>query len=198
VITLISSIIGLLSSFIPSLISIYAKRQDYKYEIELARLNNATSAQNISLQKELAEIQANSLDELSVRNNDNSSIGDNSFLGILRGSVRPVITYSFFIFFVAVKFTVAYLMITKNVDPTVIINTIWDENTMIIFSAIVSFWFGTSAIKNMNTRSIAPDILQKKDNSVKTPIIKEKPTVLFPVKDNNNIHNDVFNNLNSN
>lgn len=190
-ITLISSIVGILSSFLPSLISIYSKHQDYKYELELAKVSSAAAQKNLDLQKEIARINADNSDELSVRSNDNSAAGDNSFIGILRSSVRPLITYFFFFFFVSVKVIVAYLMIKKNIDPTIIINTIWDENTMIIFSAIVSFWFGTSAMRNLNIKSKITGELQTPKPGIGPT--GQKVPVLFP-KSN---PTDIFNNLNN-
>ena len=75
------------------------------------------------------------------------SLDAGPFVNGLRGSVRPVITYLFFIMFAAVKGTLIYAMIaTQNLDWTIAIQMAWDNETAAIFSAIIAFWFGNRAM----------------------------------------------------
>lgn len=140
----------MISGFLPSIIKIFEKRQDYKYELELTKLKNDAAEKNLNISREIQESQNNVAEQESVRGHDIDTASDISFFGKLRASVRPIITYCFFFFFAGIKIAVAYVMFAKNADPQLIINTVWDQNTMIIFSAIVSFWFGARQMEKID------------------------------------------------
>jgi len=55
----------------------------------------------------------------------------------LAGTVRPLITYFFFLEFVLLTFLLAMGLITVESY-----NTIWSEATSTAFSTILAFWFG--------------------------------------------------------
>ena len=68
-------------------------------------------------------------------------------LDFLRSSVRPVLTYGFFVLFVYVKLVA--LKQALAVDHTHAIDLlpiVWDEGTEALFAAVLSFWFGSRAI----------------------------------------------------
>lgn len=65
-------------------------------------------------------------------------------LDILRASVRPIVTYVFFGFFIYVRCVLLWHGL--NVDNTKAIELLpilWDEGTETLFAAILSFWFGS-------------------------------------------------------
>ena len=64
----------------------------------------------------------------------------------LRGSVRPVITYAFFMLFCFVEVS-AYLALTASgVSGLDAVNAVWDEDTKALFAAVIAFWFGGRAV----------------------------------------------------
>ena len=64
----------------------------------------------------------------------------------LRGSVRPVITYCFFLLFCFVEVS-AYLALTASgVSGLDALNAVWDEDTKALFAAVIAFWFGGRAV----------------------------------------------------
>ena len=65
----------------------------------------------------------------------------------LRSSVRPVITYGMFMLFAFVEIFGFYYATHSNVDFMVALQTLWNQETQIIWASIVSFWFGTQAFK---------------------------------------------------
>jgi len=71
-------------------------------------------------------------------------------VGGLRASVRPVITYFFFLMFVAVKGSALYAMLVTGEDIPTAISLVWDEDTGALFAAVISFWFGSRAISKYN------------------------------------------------
>ena len=75
------------------------------------------------------------------------SIDAVGFVNGLRGSVRPVLTYAFFILFATCKGVTLYAMVnTSGMDLSAGLLAIWDEETQAIFSAIIAFWFGNRAM----------------------------------------------------
>ena len=76
-----------------------------------------------------------------------AGIDAGGFVNGLRGSVRPVITYAFFILFCTIKGVTLYAMVTTHgMDLSAGMLSIWDDETQAIFSAIIAFWFGNRAM----------------------------------------------------
>lgn len=68
----------------------------------------------------------------------------------LQASVRPVITYAFFLVFAVVKVSaLATLLQTDGVTLAASLQATWDEETQALFAAVMSFWFGSRQISKM-------------------------------------------------
>ena len=68
----------------------------------------------------------------------------------LQASVRPVITYAFFLVFAVVKVSaLATLLQTDSVTLAAALQATWDEETQALFAAVMSFWFGSRQINKM-------------------------------------------------
>lgn len=147
--TLLSTLFGLLSSLLPTIVNIFQKKVDYAHEIELKKLEYEAARDGIFAQQEMADYRAIVNEGESVRSHD-SDIEYPGFWSSVRASIRPVITYAFFIVFVGVKLAAFAVMVDKGVTPADLLNLIWDEETMAIFSAIMGFWFGSRAIMKFN------------------------------------------------
>ncbi|MGB1877548.1 MAG: hypothetical protein ACPHGY_11625, partial [Rhodospirillaceae bacterium] len=81
------------------------------------------------------------------------SIDAGGFVNALRGSVRPILTYLFFIAFASVKGVMIYAMIeNQNIDWVTAVESAWDDETQAIFSAIIAFWFGNRAMSKAHAR----------------------------------------------
>ena len=62
-----------------------------------------------------------------------------------RAMVRPAITYGMFVLFAFVEiFGFVYAWKT-GVDFSIALDVLWDNETQIIWSSVVAFWFGTQA-----------------------------------------------------
>ena len=70
--------------------------------------------------------------------------------GSITASVRPVITYAFFLVFAMVKVSaLANLLQTDGVTLAAALLATWDEETQALFAAVMSFWFGSRQINKM-------------------------------------------------
>jgi hypothetical protein len=142
--TAISAIVGLLGSVLPSVVRIFERKTEVKYELELQKLRNEAAKEGLVLQKDIADIQADVAEGQHLYSYDDIST-DYKFIKGLRASVRPVITYTLFILFVVVKSAAAYVMLKNGVDIPTMIQAIWDTETMSLFATVIAFWFGTRA-----------------------------------------------------
>jgi hypothetical protein len=65
-----------------------------------------------------------------------------------RAATRSVITYGMFAMFMFVEIFGFYYAWHTNVEFTVALDNLWDDETQIIWACIVSFWFGGQAFKS--------------------------------------------------
>lgn len=149
-ITLISTIFGVLSSLLPNIINIFQKKLDYAHEIELTKIKMDAAREGLVLQLEVENSKADVAEGESVRKHD-IDIEYKGFWGSLRASIRPVITYAFFFLFGGIKIAAFVVLVQRGATPTELLTLVWDSETMAIFSAIVGFWFGSRSIEKFNT-----------------------------------------------
>jgi len=145
-ISLLGTLMGFGTSIIPEILGYFKQSQANKQELAMLEAKAKYAEQISKLKVEELDAEADIAETKGIYEHDRS-IDAGGFVNALRGSVRPVITYMFFIMFASVKGTMIYAMITnQNLDWTIAIETAWDSDTAAVFSAIVSFWFGNRAM----------------------------------------------------
>lgn len=143
---LLSPLFGILGSLLPSIVRIFERKQEIKYELELTKIKIDAAERQADLQFHVEEIKTDSQLRQSALDHD-KSIDGGKFVNALRASIRPVVTYSFFILFVAVKWAAAYTMIKNGQDIPTMLDAVWDPDTMSLFSTIIAFWFGSRVME---------------------------------------------------
>jgi|TARA_R100000781_G_scaffold112313_1_gene79444 hypothetical protein len=143
-ISLIGSLLGFASGVVPEVVGYFRKKQNHKFELELyeakakyAQVMTENKLQELDLKAEIQELK-------SLYKHDQTLKTDNDFISALRASVRPVITYFFFLMFIGVEVSVIFSL----VDP-VMLDQIWNTNTQGLFAAVLSFWFGSRAMSKV-------------------------------------------------
>ncbi len=144
--TLLGSLLGFITSAFPDLLKIYQDKQDRRHELDIMdrqmeqmRLGHTQHLEEISVNADISE-------SMALYKHDSKPSGVRWIDG-LRASVRPMITYAFFILFAIVKIcALYYLMFKFNMDFTVAIQKVWDAETQALFAAVMSFWFGQRAL----------------------------------------------------
>ncbi len=152
-ITLIGSLIGFAGSALPKVFDMVDDWQNRKHElammdrqIEAAKLAHTQKIEALNIEADISESK-------SLYKHD-QSMKSTGFMGGLRASVRPVLTYLFFTLFALIKGTALYgLIYTNGVDWELAVMTLWDEETQGIFAAIISFWFGSRALQRSRSSS---------------------------------------------
>ena len=141
---IVSAVVGLLTSAIPSLVKILEKRQESSHEIKLMEMRIEAASKGIDLQRYIEDSKADIEEGKSVRQHDALVAGDGWIL-TLRTAVRPVLTFLFFFLFLIIKLVAIFAMLQQGAPVVEILNAVWDEYTVAIFGSIIGFWFGHRA-----------------------------------------------------
>ena len=143
--TLLGSLLGFGTSFLPEILNYFKAGQEHKHNLERMQLEMDLMSKRSELKIQELDKQAEIKETEGLYKHDSMDAG--GFVNALRGSVRPVITYAFFGLFVAIKaVAVMTLMNDQGADLAGALNVIWDDNTAGLFAAIMSFWFGNRAV----------------------------------------------------
>ena len=143
-ITLLGSLLGFGTSFLPEVLNFFKAGQDHKHRLESMKLEMDMMAKRSELKLQLLDKQADIKEAEGLYKHDSMDAG--GVINALRGSVRPVITYCFFGLFVAIKVTALIALMDNGNDLGRSLSLIWDDATAGLFAAIMSFWFGNRAV----------------------------------------------------
>lgn len=143
---LLSPLFGILGSLLPSIVRMFERKQEIKYEIELTKIKLDAAERQADLQFDIEIVKANAVERQSLLDHD-KSIDGGKYINALRASIRPVITYTFFALFVAVKVAAAYVMLSTGQSVPEMLKAVWDVETMSLFSTIIAFWFGSRVME---------------------------------------------------
>ncbi len=151
--TLLGSLLGFATSAIPDIMALFRERADRKHELavldrqmEQMRLGHNQRLEEIEVQADIAESNA-------LYRHDAALGGSSRWVDGLRASVRPLITYAFFILFAAVKGSGLYLLIAvEGLLIAEALPRIWDPETQALFAAVMSFWFGNRTLSKLRER----------------------------------------------
>jgi hypothetical protein len=149
---LLSPLFGIVGSLLPSIVRIFERKQEIKYELDLAKIKIDAAERQADLQFDIEAIKAYAVERQSILDHDKSLDGG-KFINALRASIRPVITYAFFFLFCAVKIAAAWTMIASGQSIPEMLKAVWDVETMSLFSTIIAFWFGSRMMEKQERNS---------------------------------------------
>ena len=142
--TLLGSLLGFGSSFLPEVLNFFKAGQEHKQKMESMKLEMELMSKRSELQLSLLDKQADIKETEGLYKHD--SIDAGGFVNALRGSVRPVITYAFFGLFVAVQVVIMVKVMDEGGNWAAAVTLMWTAETSGLFAAIMSFWFGNRAV----------------------------------------------------
>lgn len=147
--TLLSSLLGFGTSFIPKILDFFKERRDQAHSLEVIK---AQTQRDIALHKnnvEITNLEADVKKETAVIDHDKAiGEGASTWMINLRASVRPVITYLFFGVFLLVEGTAVYVGVQQGGDWVTVVPSIWTEEIHYLFSVVISFWFGSRIVQS--------------------------------------------------
>ena len=164
--TLFSSLVSFLMGGLPKILEFFQDRADKKHELALAAMQTerelTLKKAGLEAQERIEHIQTEQLQiNAEVTNNQTAmqerqalyahdialGQGASTWVTNMRAATRSVITYGMFIMFMFVEIFGFYYAWHTDVDFTVALDQLWDDETQIIWACIVSFWFGGQAFK---------------------------------------------------
>jgi len=155
--TLLSTLIGFLSSGLPKILDFFQDKSDKKHELELARMQTERelnlaeigyqAQQKVEeIKLEQTQVEGFYAERQSLYQHD-IEIGKGAAQWVInmRAMVRPTITFGLFALLVIVDIAgIAYAW-AHGADFKVMMDTVWDDETQAIWASIISFWFGSQA-----------------------------------------------------
>jgi len=164
--TLFSSLISFLMGGLPKILEFFQDRADKKHEIALAAMQTerelALKKAGLEAQERIEHIQTEQIQINAEVTNAQTAMqerqalyahdialgqGASTWVTNMRAATRSVITYGMFAMFMFVEIFGFYYAWHTNVEFTVALDNLWDDETQIIWACIVSFWFGGQAFK---------------------------------------------------
>lgn len=163
--SLISTLGGLLLSMFPKLIDLFQSKSDQKHEAELAKIQTekelALAAQGFAAQAKVEELRT---DQVSIQADaamtqaayaHDAKVLEKAagWVSTYVGTVRPTITYLFVLELVFINAGLGYYVWThpdmvKSVDDLIKIgNEIFSEDEMAMLGGIIGYWFGSRGVK---------------------------------------------------
>ena len=145
--SLLGSLLGVGSSFLPKVMDFFQDKQDKMHELAVMEMQIKQQKEVAVQQLEMVNVEADIREVEAIQ----KSVQNTGVIWIdgLRGSVRPVITYCFFGLFIFVEVS-AYLALTASgISAMNAVQLVWSEEVMGLFSAIIAFWFGGRAINRI-------------------------------------------------
>lgn len=148
VLSLLGALIGFGGSVVPQVLKMFQDKSDKAHEIKLLEMQ--LQSQSAGHTQRLEEINVVGDMEESKALYQSAEI---KFSGVswidaimtaLTGSVRPMLTYSFFGLYSWVKISL------YNVDNNIL--TVWTPEDMGIFCTIIGFWFGNRSMQKFFKR----------------------------------------------
>jgi len=152
---LLGSLLGFGSSIVPAIVDGFKNKQDQKFELakmeKMAELRAAGFTHELDMYSEMGSDKEHE----RLIEHDIAISRHGGWIGALQRSVRPVITYAFFLLFAIIEINLLIEAMTTNVPLSDALGVLWDEDTKAIWAAIISFWFGSRAIDK--TRNFPAD-----------------------------------------
>ncbi len=147
--SLFGSLLGFGTSFLPSILSFLEQGQKNRHQLKLldAQAKHAEVLSKLKVEELDAQADVSEAENIYKHASELAKANKSSFVSALQASVRPVITYFFFVVFGLIKGLAVYVAIQEGDDAYQAIINSWDEESKILFSTIISFWFGHRGMK---------------------------------------------------
>ena len=150
-ISLLGSLLGFGTSFLPSILDYFKQAQVHKQKLEMMKMQSELLEKKSALRLQELDKQAE-IKEVEGLYKHDASLDGGKFVNALRSSVRPVITYIFMGLFIAVEVSIIVKFMETGGDWTEAVNLLWSDEVAGLWSAILAFWFGNRAISKFQNK----------------------------------------------
>jgi len=151
--SLLGAALGFGTSIIPSILDLFQQKQKDAQELKMLEAKGKYAAQLSSLKLDELDAKADIAEAEGIYKSMAAANAKSSFAAALSGSVRPVVTYLFVALFLLVKITGLMQMVNSGETFVYALNTIWNDDTNLLFTSIISFWFGSRQFAKMRKKN---------------------------------------------
>jgi predicted PurR-regulated permease PerM len=159
--SLLSTLGGLLISGLPKLLDFFQNKADQAHELKLAALQNerelALAAQGFAAQQRIEEIRTDQVQmetdakmtEAALKHDEKVLEKASKWVANYVGTVRPTITYIFVMELVAINLFLCYYLwshpqLIQSIDDVLKYSEIvFSSDEMSMLGAVIGYWFGT-------------------------------------------------------
>ena len=159
--SLFSTLGGLLISGLPKLLDFFQNKDDQKHELALARvqveLQLQMMAQGFKAQERMEEIRTDQIamqtdaqmTEAALKHDEKIIERASTWVVNFVGTVRPIVTYIFIFELCAINAWIAYYVYSRpslvnNMDDLIrVTDVIFSSDEMAMLGGIIGFWFGS-------------------------------------------------------
>ncbi len=159
--SLLSTLGGLLISGLPKLLDYFQNKADQAHELKLAALQNerelALAAQGFAAQQRIEEIRTDQVQmetdakmtEAALKHDEKVLEKASKWVANYVGTVRPTVTYIFVIELLAINAFMAWYLwnhpgLVQNIDDVIkYSNLIFSDDEMAMLGAVIGYWFGS-------------------------------------------------------
>ncbi len=159
--SLFSTLGGLLISGLPKLLDFFQNKDDQKHELALAKvqveLQLQMMAQGFKAQERMEEIRTDQIamqtdaqmTEAALKHDEKIMERASTWVVNFVGTVRPIVTYIFIFELCAINAWIAYYVYSRpslvnNMDDLIrITDVIFSSDEMAMLGGIIGFWFGS-------------------------------------------------------
>lgn len=154
--TLFGSLLGFITSIFPDVMRLFQDKIDRQHELEMfdrqlkmMKIGQRHHMDQLQIQADMVEIDA------LHRPLPPSGHG---WVDALSGSVRPIITYTFFFIYAALKIAQGSILLgaVDHIRWDQLLVRLWHEEDQTLFAAVISFWFGHRAFRKTLATHRAP------------------------------------------
>jgi hypothetical protein len=159
--SLLSTLGGLLISGLPKLLDYFQNKADQKHELALARVQTERelqlAAQGFAAQARMEEIRTDQIamqteaqmTEAALKHDEKVLEKASRWVANYVGTVRPTVTYIFILELVAINAAIAWYAfnqpgLVKNIDDLIRVTAvIFSDDEMAMLGAVIGYWFGS-------------------------------------------------------
>ena len=146
---LLGSVLGFGGSVVPAITDHFKTKSNNKFELQKMEKMAELRAKGYDHEIKMYEQMGSDKEHDRLIQHDISINQGTGIIAGLQKSVRPVITYCFFGFFLFYKIVLVMEAMRSGQDMAAISDVIWDPQSQSIFAAIISFWFGSRAVEKL-------------------------------------------------
>ncbi len=158
--TLATTTLSFLTSGIPKIIDYFQTKKDQAHELEVLKAQTERDLQMAQAgylaQQKVEEIRIEGTrieaqaEERSAMYQHDIAIGQGASRWVInsRAMVRPSITYGLFLLLCFVDAFGFWYAFHTGVPFNAAMESLWDDDTQMIWASVISFWFGSQAFKS--------------------------------------------------